>query len=184
MPHVDARFRNTRPTTKRCCSAVAQPVPLAPAAARMLLSRALFAAGRHARRLHFCRPAHTSAPPPPAAPAGVDFDDVSKSFKSKSTWELARSLVIFKLCTFKPLVTHSKALLALSNKVFGQTLTSAVIKHSFFAHFCAGAWLGRGWVGAAAGTRLQGSLSRAAAHLRHRRRARVQGRMSAACSPS
>jgi proline dehydrogenase len=45
---------------------------------------------------------------------------------------------VFRLCTFKPLVRNAKSLLDLSNRILGRTLTSFVIKHSFFAHFCAG----------------------------------------------
>jgi proline dehydrogenase len=45
---------------------------------------------------------------------------------------------VFRLCTFKPLVKNAKTLLDFSNKVLGKSLTSFVIKHTFFAHFCAG----------------------------------------------
>lgn len=43
-------------------------------------------------------------------------------------------------CTFAPLVTHADALVKLSKRVLGDALTFSLVKHTFFAHFCAGAW--------------------------------------------
>jgi Proline dehydrogenase len=86
--------------------------------------------------------------------------------QGQSTLSLLRSLLVFKLCTVRPLVKHGKSLLKVSNNVLGKAVTSALIKvgsparhlpyvltlrslrlmsallfflqHSFFAHFCAG----------------------------------------------
>jgi len=49
-----------------------------------------------------------------------------------------RALFVFKLCSIQPLVKNSKALLALSDKVFGKGITKWLLKKTFFGHFCAG----------------------------------------------
>lgn len=68
----------------------------------------------------------------------LDFTNTAQAYKSKSTGELFRTLAIFKLCTIGPLVENSEKLLKFSRGVFGDTLTSLVLKYTFFQHFCAG----------------------------------------------
>eukprot|EP01138_Halocafeteria_seosinensis_P003239 gb/GECG01003313.1/.p1 GENE.gb/GECG01003313.1/~~gb/GECG01003313.1/.p1 ORF type:complete len:663 (+),score=82.34 gb/GECG01003313.1/:1-1989(+) len=68
----------------------------------------------------------------------LDFDDAAEAFKSKSTLELFRSVVVLRLCSIGPLVRNARTLVQWSEKVFGQTLTYWPIKKTFFAHFCAG----------------------------------------------
>lgn len=69
---------------------------------------------------------------------GIDFSDPSVAYKSKSNWELTRALVVFKLCAQPWLVQGSDWLLQTSTKIVGETVTHAVVRKSFFAHFCAG----------------------------------------------
>jgi len=68
----------------------------------------------------------------------LNFDDVSQSFHVKTTYELLRSLVVFKLCSIRPLVVRAQPLLALSERMLGRRLTHWILRHTFFAHFCAG----------------------------------------------
>lgn len=64
--------------------------------------------------------------------------DPATTFKSKSTLELLRALLVFRLCTVRPLVAHGKEIIAASQRAFGRRLTSFAIRHTFFRHFCAG----------------------------------------------
>lgn len=83
---------------------------------------------------------------PGAAPAAaaaestecLDFDDVSKSFAVKSGWEIARSLLVFKLCSSKLLVANARRLLDLSEALLGRRITHWALRQTFFGHFCAG----------------------------------------------
>jgi proline dehydrogenase len=68
----------------------------------------------------------------------LNFDDAKSAFKSRTTFEIARALFIFKLCSFKWVVQNAGKILDVSNKFFGQKITNSVIEKTFFAHFCAG----------------------------------------------
>eukprot|EP00735_Rhodelphis_limneticus_P006599 TRINITY_DN19023_c0_g1::TRINITY_DN19023_c0_g1_i1::g.21570::m.21570 TRINITY_DN19023_c0_g1::TRINITY_DN19023_c0_g1_i1::g.21570 ORF type:complete len:580 (+),score=139.17,sp/Q9WU79/PROD_MOUSE/38.80/3e-114,Pro_dh/PF01619.13/1.2e-71,EF-hand_8/PF13833.1/1.2e-05,EF-hand_8/PF13833.1/6.2e+03,EF-hand_1/PF00036.27/0.00031,EF-hand_7/PF13499.1/0.0014,EF-hand_5/PF13202.1/0.0038,EF-hand_6/PF13405.1/1e+04,EF-hand_6/PF13405.1/0.016,ATG19_autophagy/PF12744.2/5.3e+02,ATG19_autophagy/PF12744.2/0.17,Peptidase_C80/PF1 len=68
----------------------------------------------------------------------LNFDNVSASFASKSTAELWRALIVFKLCSFPLIVQNSQALYNLSKKYLGRSLTEFGLKQTFFGHFCAG----------------------------------------------
>jgi len=45
---------------------------------------------------------------------------------------------VLSACTIQPLVKHADRLVKLSRRVLGDGLTFGIVKHSFFAHFCAG----------------------------------------------
>lgn len=68
----------------------------------------------------------------------LDFDDVSLSFASKTTQELLRAYVVYRICTIRPIVSAADTLLSLSQKVLGRSITRAIIKPTFFSQFCAG----------------------------------------------
>jgi len=68
----------------------------------------------------------------------LNFNNAEAAYKPKSTWEIARTLVVFQLCAQPWLVNNSEQLLHLSKKVIGETATHAIVKQSLFAHFCAG----------------------------------------------
>lgn len=72
------------------------------------------------------------------APDDLNFDDAKAAYKSRSTFNLVRSLVIFKLCGFRPLVQHARRLIDLGYATIGNWATNTAIEHTFFAHFCAG----------------------------------------------
>ena len=59
------------------------------------------------------------------------------SLQGRTTAELLRSFIVFKLCTVRPLVQNGAALLKLGRAV-SATLTDEIVRRSFFAQFCAG----------------------------------------------
>lgn len=87
----------------------------------------------------------------------LNFDDSTSAFGSKTTWELVLGITIFKICSFQPFVKNSQFLLGtnyflqrtisiqfslflldVSRRVLGERLTLAVVRRTFFQHFCAG----------------------------------------------
>ena len=77
------------------------------------------------------------SPPGDKAP-DVDFTNPETAFGNKSMFELIRSYTIFRLCTIGPLVRNADKVLTFTRTVFGGTLTDAVVKQTFFKHFCGG----------------------------------------------
>ena len=45
--------------------------------------------------------------------ATLDFEDFEKAFKAKSTWEITRALMVYKLCSFDFLVQRNKMVSAI-----------------------------------------------------------------------
>jgi proline dehydrogenase len=68
----------------------------------------------------------------------VDFYDTKVAYGSLPTSEILRALVVFHTCSIKPLVQNADTLLKRAYAVFGRGLTEAVVRHTFFRHFCAG----------------------------------------------
>lgn len=60
------------------------------------------------------------------------------AFESKSTPELLRTWFVFQVCSLKFVVRHCEELHRLSCSVLGSSLTHLLMRHSIFAHFCAG----------------------------------------------
>jgi proline dehydrogenase len=58
--------------------------------------------------------------------------------QAKTTGELIRSLLVFKACEFRPLVTHADAILSWSKRIFGSTLVNWGIRNTFYHQFVAG----------------------------------------------
>lgn len=67
-----------------------------------------------------------------------NFADPQSAHGSKTTAEIVRSIGVFQACRLPFLVNNAEKLLNMSSKVFGSTFTNAVMKHTFFKHFCAG----------------------------------------------
>ena len=63
---------------------------------------------------------------------------VELAFESMSTFQIIRALAVYKACAFSPLVNNATSILQISKRVLGGPLTYFCIRHSFFAHFCAG----------------------------------------------
>ncbi|XP_049660092.1 proline dehydrogenase 1, mitochondrial [Accipiter gentilis] len=85
-------------------------------------------------------------PPPPPPPRGaerepppaVDFGDPREAFRSKSSAELLRGLVVLGLCAVGPLVEHNRELLQVCQRVLGQALFERLMKMTFYGQFVAG----------------------------------------------
>ncbi|KAK4813144.1 hypothetical protein QYF61_013109 [Mycteria americana] len=90
------------------------------------------------------RPAPPPPPPPrgaergPPPPPAVDFGDPREAFRSKSSAELLRGLLVLGLCAVGPLVEHNRELLQLCQRVLGQTLFERLMKMTFYGQFVAG----------------------------------------------
>lgn len=67
-----------------------------------------------------------------------EFTNTERIFAMKSTSELVRAYVVFLASQLRPLVQHSSELLELSYKFPGATCTNALLRATFFGHFCAG----------------------------------------------
>ncbi|KAG7400317.1 hypothetical protein PHYBOEH_006257 [Phytophthora boehmeriae] len=67
-----------------------------------------------------------------------EFHDTKKIFASKSTAELVRAYGVYFMSQFRPLVQHSGELLEMSYKFPGAKFTDALLRATFFGHFCAG----------------------------------------------
>ncbi|XP_077996527.1 hydroxyproline dehydrogenase-like [Glandiceps talaboti] len=67
-----------------------------------------------------------------------NFDHVEKAFKTKSTKDILRSLVVLKLCSYDFLVDNSVKTMRLSQKILGKQLSSRLIKSTFYGQFVAG----------------------------------------------
>ena len=75
----------------------------------------------------------------PAAEAkNLDFADAQRSYVNQTSYELARSLMIFKVCAVRPIVANANSLYRLATQVMGNGLPDSVIRASFFKHFCGG----------------------------------------------
>eukprot|EP00195_Chlamydomonas_chlamydogama_P012380 CAMPEP_0202907550 /NCGR_PEP_ID=MMETSP1392-20130828/43042_1 /ASSEMBLY_ACC=CAM_ASM_000868 /TAXON_ID=225041 /ORGANISM="Chlamydomonas chlamydogama, Strain SAG 11-48b" /LENGTH=585 /DNA_ID=CAMNT_0049596507 /DNA_START=23 /DNA_END=1777 /DNA_ORIENTATION=+ len=76
--------------------------------------------------------------PVATSPPKLSFDDHKAIFQGRSTAELLRAILVFRICGIDYFVRNADQLLALSRKTLGAGITNAVIKHTFFNHFCAG----------------------------------------------
>uniref|UniRef100_A0A8C4UBS8 Proline dehydrogenase n=1 Tax=Falco tinnunculus TaxID=100819 RepID=A0A8C4UBS8_FALTI len=120
------------------CAAVRLGVPRRPRSAPAAAPRGAApapAAGRGARPV-------SPTPPPRGAergpPPAVDFGDPREAFRSKSSAELLRGLLVLGLCTVGPLVEHNRELLQLCQRVLGQALFERLMKMTFYGQFVAG----------------------------------------------
>ncbi|KAK3870254.1 hypothetical protein Pcinc_024515 [Petrolisthes cinctipes] len=68
----------------------------------------------------------------------LTFCDHEKAFKSKTSGEIIRALMVFKMCGIKFLVDNNEKLLKLGQKVLGQRIFASLMKASFYGHFVAG----------------------------------------------
>lgn len=68
----------------------------------------------------------------------VDFSNTQVAYATLSTTDLIRAYLVFKACAIKPLVMHADQVLQTSYRILGKTLTEAIVRHTFFRHFCAG----------------------------------------------
>ncbi len=70
--------------------------------------------------------------------ASCNFSDAQSAHGSKSVGELLRAIGVFSSCRLPFLIQNAEYFLDLSYKTLGHSITNAVMKHTFFRHFCAG----------------------------------------------
>uniref|UniRef100_A0AAY4BRW0 Proline dehydrogenase n=1 Tax=Denticeps clupeoides TaxID=299321 RepID=A0AAY4BRW0_9TELE len=68
----------------------------------------------------------------------IDFEQTEEAYKSKSTLELLRSLLVFKLCSYDLVVDKNMEIMSLSKKLLGQSLFEKAMKATFYGQFVAG----------------------------------------------
>ncbi|XP_060071036.1 hydroxyproline dehydrogenase-like [Ylistrum balloti] len=71
-------------------------------------------------------------------PEDLGFDDYQAAFRSKSRWELARSIAIIKMCTNNRLVDNSLMLMNTGRKVLGNRLFDSLAKPTVYGQFVGG----------------------------------------------
>ncbi|EHB18393.1 Proline dehydrogenase, mitochondrial [Heterocephalus glaber] len=81
-----------------------------------------------------CGAGETVRPPVPA----VDFGNPQEAYRSRHSWELARSLLVLRLCASPTLLAHHEQLLHTARKLVGQRLFDKLMKMTFYGHFVAG----------------------------------------------
>lgn len=64
--------------------------------------------------------------------------DVKQAFVSRTTPEVVRAALIFKLCQMPVIVKNSSKLIDASYNVLGDSVTNKLLKATFFGHFCGG----------------------------------------------
>ncbi|XP_059091903.1 proline dehydrogenase 1, mitochondrial-like isoform X3 [Tigriopus californicus] len=75
----------------------------------------------------------------------LSFADHRAAFKSKSTWDIIRALVVFNLCSVRPLVEHNAKtgigpleLMKIGQTIMGKKLFGQLMKGTFYGQFVAG----------------------------------------------
>ncbi|CAL1274052.1 unnamed protein product [Larinioides sclopetarius] len=68
----------------------------------------------------------------------LTFDNTKDAYKSKTTWELIRALMVLKLSTYDYLVDNNQKLLKLGKKILGPALFHFLMRQTFYGHFVAG----------------------------------------------
>ncbi|KAI9209246.1 FAD-linked oxidoreductase-like protein [Polychytrium aggregatum] len=63
---------------------------------------------------------------------------VGRPLAKKTTWELWRSLLVFRVCTIQPVVKHADRIIAAFDSIGLSSLSNLVIKYTFYNQFCAG----------------------------------------------
>jgi hypothetical protein len=66
----------------------------------------------------------------------ISSDDNRIAIKDKSTKELFRSLIVYKLCSSQWLVNRAPSLISFAEKAHLSTLIYWIIRKTFFAQFC------------------------------------------------
>jgi len=68
----------------------------------------------------------------------LTFSNTRQCFRNKSTYELLRSIVVFKMCTFDMMVDNAKWMMKLARKVLGQRLFKMAMRASIYGQFVGG----------------------------------------------
>nr|XP_012630456.1 probable proline dehydrogenase 2 [Microcebus murinus] len=86
--------------------------------------------------LRTCRVLYSQAGPSAGGWQPLNFD--GGAFHLKGTGELARALLVLRLCAWPPLVTHGLALQAWSQRLLGSRISGALLRASVYGQFVAG----------------------------------------------
>eukprot|EP00211_Chloroparvula_japonica_P001169 CAMPEP_0119157306 /NCGR_PEP_ID=MMETSP1310-20130426/52690_1 /TAXON_ID=464262 /ORGANISM="Genus nov. species nov., Strain RCC2339" /LENGTH=559 /DNA_ID=CAMNT_0007149921 /DNA_START=3 /DNA_END=1679 /DNA_ORIENTATION=+ len=68
----------------------------------------------------------------------LDFENTEKVYKWRSTLELMRAVMVLKASQSKPMMKHSEAIFRGVQRVLGTRFFNALLRRSFFGHFCGG----------------------------------------------
>lgn len=68
----------------------------------------------------------------------LSFSNTKECFRNKSTYDLVRSIVVFKMCTYNWLVDNAKPIIKMTRKVMGQRLFKATMRATIYGQFVAG----------------------------------------------
>jgi len=68
----------------------------------------------------------------------LSFSNTKECFRNKSTYELVRSIVVFKMCTYDWLVDNAKGLMKMTRKVLGQRLFKSAMRATIYGQFVGG----------------------------------------------
>lgn len=82
-------------------------------------------------------PAACPRPLPPYPTALLSFED-PQAFRVKSMWELARSLSVFRFCSYPILVNNCGKLMSLARAILGRWGFSLLVRPTVYAQFVAG----------------------------------------------
>eukprot|EP00731_Ephydatia_muelleri_P022707 Em0015g290a len=78
------------------------------------------------------RPYGNAPPPTP------DFTNTAEAFKTKTTKEILRSYLVYKMFTFEGIVSRSQKLIKVSRTLLGQTLFNKVMRATIYGQFVGG----------------------------------------------
>ncbi|XP_003478442.1 proline dehydrogenase 1, mitochondrial isoform X1 [Cavia porcellus] len=68
----------------------------------------------------------------------VDFGNSQEAYRSRHSWELARNLLVLRLCASPTLLARHEQLLHIARKLMGQRLFDKLMKMTFYGQFVAG----------------------------------------------
>ncbi|XP_025830827.1 proline dehydrogenase 1, mitochondrial-like [Agrilus planipennis] len=68
----------------------------------------------------------------------LGFEDIRDAYKSKTLWELARGLLVFKLCGNNIIMDNNQNILRNTRHILGDRLFKWLMKLTFYGHFVAG----------------------------------------------
>ncbi|ODM98246.1 Proline dehydrogenase 1, mitochondrial [Orchesella cincta] len=77
--------------------------------------------------------------PPIRDQLDLTFNDARQAYRSKSTWEILRAFIVFRLCSVDYLVENNQRLMKFGQQVFGKKLFEKIMESTFYGHFVAGA---------------------------------------------
>lgn len=67
-----------------------------------------------------------------------DFEDYAVAFRFKTTRELLRAAICFRLCRISFLVDYAEEILDVSKSILGTRITDSLLKATLYGHFCVG----------------------------------------------